>query len=106
MKAIYKMTREDKRRLCSGHMGRMTLHLSAGHGNTTGTRFDTLHFTRWTFVPKKGEFIDPHGKCETYYDVDDCGAFDCLSDVVFVLKETGRLDYAPTNENKGNSTEK
>lgn len=84
------MTREDKRAL-KGHFGRLVLLLSAEHGYTGVVRFDTLHLTRSTFVPRKDGMVDMRGKMQTIYDVDGCGEFDSLSDAVFVLKTTGRL---------------
>lgn len=88
---IYKMTLADKRCL-RGHPGRMVLHLSAEDGNTSVYRFPTLHLTRSVFVPKtKDGMIDPRGKCSQMYEVDGCGEFEHLSDVVYVLKTTGRL---------------
>lgn len=92
MRTIYKMTREDKRRL-AGHPGRMLFHIAYGDAYSSVRRFDTLYLTTTSRVPrdKQSGFVDHNARTTVYYEVDDCGVFDCLSDAVFVLKTTGRL---------------
>lgn len=101
MKTIYKMTREDKRCLNSGHPGRLVFHMSAEGGNTTISRFDTLHLAVAVFTPKDKDGLLKYGRQRIAYEVDDCGTFDCLSDTVFVLRETGRLSVYQSNCQEG-----